>query len=168
MLSPDEKAALEKGMRQVTLVWLAMLGAVALYVVVAMVFVGQLSGGASEITGLIRQVFILIGSGFLVAAYLMRGTMTGIPTGTPTVQTATAAERAVVRYNAAVLLSLGLAEAVAILGLVLFFIGKSFTDIYLFVGLSAAGMFYFRPRFEELEAIAQTMTQSRPGWPPTS
>lgn len=168
MLSPEDRQALEKGMRTTQTIWGAMLGAVVLYVVVAMVFVGQLAGESPGITGLVRQVFILIGSGLLVAAYLLRGKMAGIPTGYSPAQAATSTERAVARYNTAVLLSLALAEAVAILGLVLFLIGRSLTDIYLFVGLSAVGMFYFRPRFEELEALARTMAQSPPGRPSTS
>ena len=53
----------------------------------------------------------------------------------------------------ALVLCLALCESIGIYGLVLFFLGDTFQTLYTFVVISAAGMFYYRPKREELETL---------------
>ncbi len=55
------------------------------------------------------------------------------------------------------LLSLALSESIGIYGLVLFFLGDSFQTLYIFIGISALGMFHYRPKREEIEKFAVAM-----------
>jgi hypothetical protein len=59
------------------------------------------------------------------------------------------------QYSRAVILSLALAEAVAIYGLVLFLLFRHVADLYLFTGASAAALIFLRPRLDELEELAR-------------
>jgi F0F1-type ATP synthase membrane subunit c/vacuolar-type H+-ATPase subunit K len=61
------------------------------------------------------------------------------------------------KYTSAMLLSLALSESIGIYGLVLFFLGDSFQTLYIFIGISALGMFHYRPKPEEIEKLAVAM-----------
>ena len=54
------------------------------------------------------------------------------------------------KYTAAMLLSLAFCESIAIFGMVLYFLGDSFQTLYIFTGISALGMFHYRPKQEEI------------------
>jgi hypothetical protein len=54
------------------------------------------------------------------------------------------------KYTVAILVSSALAEFIGILGLVLFFLNKNFTDLYIFLAISAAAMIFYRPKKSEL------------------
>jgi len=58
------------------------------------------------------------------------------------------------KYTAAILVSSALSETVGIFGLVLFLLGDSFQNLYLFIGISAIALIYFRPKKEEIEKMA--------------
>ena len=57
------------------------------------------------------------------------------------------------KYTIAMLLSLAFSEMIGIFGLVLFFLGDSFQTLYIFIGISALGMFHYRPRQGEIDKI---------------
>ena len=59
------------------------------------------------------------------------------------------------RYASATIVSLALAETLGIYGLILFLLGHDPTDLYLLLIASAAVMIYFRPRRDEIVALAQ-------------
>jgi F0F1-type ATP synthase membrane subunit c/vacuolar-type H+-ATPase subunit K len=61
------------------------------------------------------------------------------------------------KYTSAMLLSLALSESIGIYGLVLFFLGDSFQTLYIFIGISALGMFHYRPKQDEIEKLAVAM-----------
>ena len=58
------------------------------------------------------------------------------------------------KYAAAMMVSLLLSESIGIYGLVLFLLGESFRTLYIFLGISALAIFLYRPKKEELEALA--------------
>ncbi len=53
--------------------------------------------------------------------------------------------------------SLALSESIGIYGFVLFLLGDGFRTLYIFIGISALAMFFYRPKREELEALAIAM-----------
>jgi F0F1-type ATP synthase membrane subunit c/vacuolar-type H+-ATPase subunit K len=61
------------------------------------------------------------------------------------------------KYTSAMLLSLALSESIGIYGLVLFFLGDSFQALYIFIGISALGIFHYRPKQHEIENLVVVM-----------
>lgn len=57
------------------------------------------------------------------------------------------------RYLATVIVSMSLVEVVGIFGLIMFMLGDGFNTLYIFTGLSALGMFLYRPKTEEYSVI---------------
>jgi hypothetical protein len=62
------------------------------------------------------------------------------------------------RYLVTVIVSMALVDVVGIFGLIMFVLGDDFNTLYIFTGLSALGLFLYRPKadeyFEIIEAIA--------------
>jgi|LQYC01.1.fsa_nt_gi hypothetical protein len=63
----------------------------------------------------------------------------------------------VTRYFNAVIVSLAVSESIGLYGFVLFFFSADFPIPYTFMAISAAAMFYFRPKIEELNRLAAVM-----------
>ena len=61
------------------------------------------------------------------------------------------------KYTTAVIVSLVLSESIGIYGFVLFLLGDDFRTLYIFIGISALAMFFYRPKREELETLAIAM-----------
>ena len=65
------------------------------------------------------------------------------------------------QYTAVMLISCALSEAVGIFGLVLFLAGDSFQNLYIFIGVSAIALVYFRSKKEEIEKMANAVLDVR-------
>lgn len=52
------------------------------------------------------------------------------------------------------IVTLAIAESVAIYGLLLLFLGKDFQSLYIFTAVSAAAMIVHRPKMDEVERLA--------------
>lgn len=135
------------------IVWLALLGSLALYLAVGR-FVGPefASPVSKETFAIIRAALLALGFVTLVAAKYVRGLILG-----PGGRAAGPDRQASLpqRYSSAVIASLAMSESIGIYGLFLFLLGKNEMDLYLLVGISAAAMYYFRPRREELINLLQ-------------
>ncbi len=57
------------------------------------------------------------------------------------------------RYLVTVIVSMALIEVVGILGLVMFVFGDGFNTLYILTGLSALGLFLYRPKVDEYSEI---------------
>ena len=62
-----------------------------------------------------------------------------------------------VKYAIAMIVSLALSESIGIYGFVLFLLGDDFQTLHIFIAISALGMFYYRPKREDLETLAYAM-----------
>jgi F0F1-type ATP synthase membrane subunit c/vacuolar-type H+-ATPase subunit K len=137
------------------IIWMALLGSLALYVVVGRLAAPDLAFTVGdEAFRMLRIALYALGSATLLAAGYVRRLILG------------AGERSVgpdpdrraslpQRYSSAVIASLAMSESIGIYGLVLFLLGKNATDLYLPAGISAAAMFYFRPRKDKLLDLCQ-------------
>jgi len=77
----------------------------------------------------------------------------------PATHTTVAAAKS--RYLATVIVSMSLVEVVGIFGLVMFIFGDGFNTLYIFTGLSALGLFLYRPKTAEYaEIIAAIAAQN--------
>lgn len=145
----------EKSLMHMKIIWFAMLISLAIYLLI-----GILAGPNirlsidQEMLGMLRMIFYvlsfiaLIAAGFVRNVILTRRDQT-IPTREISGQTA------LQRYQTATVVSLAMSEFVGICGLVAFFLGKSSTDLYILIAVSAAAMFIYRPNKVDLINLMQ-------------
>ena len=62
------------------------------------------------------------------------------------------------RYLVTVIVSMSLIESVGIFGFVMFILGDNFNTLYIFSGLSALGVFLYRPKMDEYARIIEALT----------
>ena len=62
------------------------------------------------------------------------------------------------RYLVTVIVSMSLIESVGIFGFVMFILGDNFNTLYIFTGLSALGLFLYRPKVHEYTGIVEALT----------
>lgn len=62
------------------------------------------------------------------------------------------------RYLVTVIVSMALVEVVGIFGLVMFMFGDGFNTLYIFTGLSALGLFLYRPKVDEYSEIIDAIS----------
>jgi hypothetical protein len=146
---------MERMLAVLKIIWLALLGSLALYLVVGLMiapdFASPLSG---ETFAIIRAALLMLGFVTLIAAKYVRRLILGAGgrgAGPDQDRQASLPQR----YASAVTASLAMSESLGIYGLLLFLLGKNKMDLYLLVGISAAAMYYFRPRKEELLNLSQ-------------
>ena len=72
-----------------------------------------------------------------------------------------AASEAKKRYLVTVIVSMSLIESVGIFGFVMFILGDNFNTLYIFSGLSALGMFLYRPKVDEYARIVEALTAQK-------
>ena len=65
------------------------------------------------------------------------------------------------RYLTTVMVSLSLIESVGVFGLVMFMLGDNFNTLYIFTGLSALGLFLYRPKAHEYAAIIDALATQK-------
>ena len=61
------------------------------------------------------------------------------------------------RYLVTVIVSMSLIESVGIFGFVMFILGDNFNTLYIFTGLSALGLFLYRPKVHEYAGIVKSL-----------
>lgn len=72
-----------------------------------------------------------------------------------------AAAKANSRYLVTVIVSMSLVEVVGVFGLVMFVFGDGFNTLYLFTGLSALGLFLYRPKVDEYSEIIDAIAAQK-------
>ena len=65
------------------------------------------------------------------------------------------------RYLITVIVSMALIESVGVFGFVMFVLGDNFNTLYIFSGLSALGMFLYRPKVDEYARIVEAFTAQK-------
>jgi hypothetical protein len=65
------------------------------------------------------------------------------------------------RYLVTVIVSMSLIESVGIFGFVMFILGDNFNTLYIFSGLSALGLFLYRPKVNEYARIVEALTAQK-------
>lgn len=61
------------------------------------------------------------------------------------------------RYLTTIIVSMSLVEVVGVFGLVMFMLGDGFNTLYIFTGLSALGLFLYRPKADEYSEIIEAI-----------
>lgn len=146
---------MRKGLLTLKVIWSAMLVSLAIYLLVGLQIAANMEALIDEETfGALKMVLygvalaILIVTRFVRKMILSGKGQTGLPTQAdrhPALQT----------YTTAMILAWAMLESIGIIGLVLFFLGKSPMDLYLLTLVSAAAIFMYRPNKEELLALSR-------------
>lgn len=158
-MEPTEQAVVDKGWPVLWIIWAGMFGSLVVYAVLCYLLAGMpfipMSGAPVE---LIRYIFIFLSALALVLAYFLRKTMLSGGGAKPAAQ-AEAAPAFFAQYLTAVITSEAIAEAIAIFGLILLFLGAGLPTAYAFIAVSALSMLIFRPDRDELEQFIDRIRQ---------
>ena len=164
MLEASVKEALDKEFRSLWIIWAGMLGSLLLYVFICHQFGEEIRRTASyDIpVGTVKNIiYVLVLVTLFLAHFLRRLILAGwFSASKATISKPRSAMKQspfLIRYVTAVIISVTLCEGIGIYGLLLFFLGHDFHIFYIFIAISAAAMFFYRPKREELESLAIAM-----------
>lgn len=151
MLSGQE---LEKGMSVLKIIWTALAISLVMYVFAVPVMLGEPSVVfPADAYANLRLVMYAGAFATLVASWYMRRFILARKTvATPN---KSRQHPALQRYTTAMIVALGMSEAIGLYGLVLYLLGSNQTDLYSLTGLSAAAMTLYFPRKDEVIQLAE-------------
>ena len=161
-MDASQKGTIENKLLVMWIIWGAMVGSLVIYIVICNLIGDQIRRpmGPGFPLVLLRNILFGIGIVALIATHFIRKFILGKTSGGPgSVSTSQPSPqdpaKTYAKYTTAMIISLALCESVGTFGLVLFFLGGSFQTMYTFMIISAAGMFYYRPKREEIEALSR-------------
>jgi len=144
------------------IIWVAMILSVIIYAALCHLIVEKelteyiIPLDSTDQFGLLKNILLAVSAVELAGGYFLRRFMVRLGSK------ATDQEKnAGGKYNLAVLISLSICESVAMFGLVLFLLSTDFETLYIFIAMSLAGMWFYRPKLEELEQLAAGMRNDR-------
>jgi hypothetical protein len=156
----EQTQALRKGLSRVWLLWGAILGSLVVYLLIVQVVAPAGRPMIGREVGGLRVELLLFGLAllvFLFAGLLRRAMLARPPAPGPEATDARIVQTALSRYFVAVVVSNALVESVGILALVLYFVGVPSDTVYSLILLTALGMLLLRPRWSELDALADAL-----------
>ena len=154
----------EKGFWTLWMIWAAMLGSLVIYVFICHQLGDELRKNLRQDIPLdpLRIILYSVTIFEMIFIVFMRKRMLAARGAVPEPMSAEPPEpsnqsSALAKYTTAVIISLALCESIGIYGLLLFFLGDTFQTLYVFIGIAALGMIFYRPKKEELETLAMAM-----------
>ena len=161
-MDTSQKGMLENKLLVMWIIWGAMVASLVIYIVICNLIGDQIRRpmGPDFPLALLRKILFGIGIVALISTHFIRKFILRKPSGGPgSVSTSPPSPQdpatIYAKYTTAMIISLALCESVGIYGLLLFFLGDGIKTLYSFMVISAAGMFYYRPKREELEALSR-------------
>jgi hypothetical protein len=172
MLKPQERLALRRRIRSLNIMWGFFMAALPVYISESHLLGGKVAYmDFSHTTILVIKIVLAIFAFWaLVNAYYWktavlaawrRGPKPGLIRQMFTLRTMVpiSSRDAAAKYTSITMISITLSESVGIYGLVLFMITGEFITLYVFVAVSAVALYFFRPRFSELEGLIIQLKQ---------
>lgn len=146
---------LDKRLMTLRIIWFALLMSLAVYLVVAIQVGTNVQASINEETlRILRTVLYLMAVAILIATRYVRNLiMSGKSQASLPAQALESL--ALQKYSAATIVALAMSESIGVYGLILFFLGKNSTDLYLLILISAAAMVVYRPRKDEMLNLVQ-------------
>ena len=134
-----------------------MLAMLAAFLIACITFGDQIQQPLSEAQRvLIRTILYVLAIVTFPATNLIRHIQLRLNQTMPYSHTAPGNE-AKKRYLITVIVSMSLIESVGIFGFVMFILGDNFNTLYILLGLSALGMFLYRPKVDEYAKIVEAL-----------
>jgi hypothetical protein len=134
-----------------------MLTMLAAYIIICLIFGDQLQQPLPEAQRvLIRTLLYLVAIATLPLTNLLRHIQLRLnqtmpySNGLPRVEAKT-------RYLVTIIVSMSLIESIGVFGFVMFILGDNFNTLYIFSGLSALGLFLYRPKVNEYADIVEAL-----------
>ena len=135
-----------------------MLAMLAAYIIICHTVGGQLQQPLPEAQRvLVRTVFYAVAIATFPLTNLIRHIQLRLNQTMPCADTAYG-NVAKSRYLVTVIVSMALVEVVGVFGLAMFLFGDGFNTLYIFTGLSALGLFLYRPKTDEYSEILKALT----------
>jgi hypothetical protein len=157
----SQRGTVESKLLIMWILWGSMVGSLVIYIIICIMIGDQIRRPINPEFPLVllRNIFFGIGITALIAARFIRKSILRVTPGDPgSVSTPQTSPRDLSKiygkYTTAMIISLALCESVGIYGFILFIMGDGFQTLYAFMIISAAGMFYYRPKREEIETLS--------------
>jgi hypothetical protein len=149
-MNHTDQHILRQGLQRAWMFWGAMATTLLVYVLITQVISKE---GLPALPAAIGSKMTFIVYGIALLAFVFAGV---VRRAMVTARGEISARVAAARYLSAVILSVAICETIAILGLVLYFIGVETDVVYILVLAAAVAMFIYRPRLTELEQLARS------------
>ncbi len=146
---------LDRGMFVLKIIWSAMLVSLAIYLFVGLQVTKNLQTSMNEDTYIVfKSVLYILTCLILIATWYIRKFL--LSRKGQLVQTTQALDHPILqRYFVASIVSWALSEGIGIFGLILFFLGRSTTDLYILILIAVIAMFLYRPKKEDIISLAE-------------
>ncbi len=141
---------LSRRLSTLKVIWFGMLGVLAVYVFIGLSIAKDVEVSMDKSTfGVIKTVLYLFTLVIIITTrYASRFILSG--KGQSGQATQSFEPMTLQKYTTAIIVAWALLDCIGIFGLVLFLLGKNPMDLYLLVAISAAAMFWYRPKKEDL------------------
>jgi len=160
----EDVKRLMSGWRVVLMIWGAILASLGVYLIICLNIGTALQVNIAPDFPITTVKYALFGVACVtvLAVYVLRKFLLNPDRsgGTPA-RTTSAQHPAIPKYTTVVVITSALLESIGIYGVVLFLLAKDTRSLYQLLIISAAAMIYFRPRKEELLALAEQMKKYR-------
>lgn len=156
MNDEKEKKQLDNGFRVIVVIWGALLISLGAYLVACLLVGKNLETNIGPDFPIETLKYALYGIAFveLFIVHFLRKYLLRTEMGVIQSEQATPNHPAVARYTVIILVTSALLESIGIYGVVLFLLSKDTLALYQLLAISAIAMVHFRPRKEELLALA--------------
>ncbi len=146
---------IDKGLLNLKIIWFAMLMSLVIYLFVGLYAGARLGPSMKEdAIGILRTLLYIVSFVTLIATrYIRKLVLSRKSQYHPSSQTLQ--HPTLQSYTTATIAALAMSESIGIYGLVLFFLGKNSMDLYLLILISAAAIFMYRPRRDEVVTLAR-------------
>jgi hypothetical protein len=151
---------LNRGLFVLKIIWSVMLVSLAIYLFVGLQVTKNLQISTNEDTYTVfKSVLYILACLILIAAWYIRKFLLSRK-GQPVQATQALDHPILQRYFVASIISWALSESIGVFGLILFFLGRSTTDLYILILIAAIVMFLYRPKKEDIISLAKENQES--------
>ena len=164
MVNTHQKEFNEKSFQFLWIIWAGMLGSLFIYIIVCHLLKNEIQPVMDSDFPIDSIRYILGGISLftlMLTRFIRKRIISGRPDGPGPkpmeFQSLSDKPPLIAKYTTAMIVSLALSEFSGFLGLVLLFLGDNFEVLYIFMTISALGMFLNRPRRDEFETFALAM-----------
>lgn len=152
-MNNQEKDAVSKVWKTVQIIWVAMLLSVGIYLFVGihLTKIVQVEVDEGVFRMLRNSLYTLSVIEIIAIKFIRKSAVRSGLTAKHGGQKAVSP--ALARYTTGMIITLAIAESVAVYGLVLVLLGKNTVDLFILTVVAALAMLYYRPRREELYSL---------------
>ena len=161
MLEENERESLRKGMVIIWIIWAALAISALIYVLLAHLLAKNWTAPQPDFLSILRNALYVVSIAEILIIHFFRKRMLATRSDSRAFKSALVTKLhptpGLGKYMTVSIVSWALADSIAIYGLLLFLLGGSFNDLYLFVAVALAVMIYYRPKMSELEELAAAL-----------